>query len=70
MVNASLYRNLFPDKRTELRLSGYNLLNSSENTGQTANENYIETRQSNVLNRFVLLSIIYHFRVILTKGNS
>ncbi len=59
--NASVNKTMLKDNSVELRLSAFNLLNTSTGFTQTLAQNYIETSQANTPGRLVLLSIIYHF---------
>jgi Outer membrane protein beta-barrel family len=59
--NASINRTILKDNSIELRLSAFNLLNTSTGFTQTLAQNYIETSQANTPGRLILLSIIYHF---------
>lgn len=70
VLNAAIYKRLFASQKWQLRLSGFDLLNTNRNYTQTAADNYISTRQTNQLQRMVLLSLVYDFRIYpgLKKG--
>lgn len=59
--NAALARDLFKNRRGELRLSGYDLLNKARNIMRTVGESFIEDVATTSLRRFVLLSFTYKF---------
>jgi hypothetical protein len=59
--NASLYKSILKNK-CELRLSAYDLLNSSSSFSQTTGVNYVQTQKTNLQGRIFLFSIIYRFR--------
>ena len=60
MWNASVAKQLFKDKRGEVRLSVFDLLDQNISLSRTVNENYIEDVQTNVLKRFFMLSFTYN----------
>src|SRR5579863_1896383 len=59
--NASVYKSIFQN-HCELRLSTYDLLNSSNSFTQTVGVNYVQTQSTNLPGRILLCSIIYRFR--------
>jgi hypothetical protein len=61
--NASVYRTLFRNNQGEIRLSGFDLFNRNRGFSQTTGDNYIETRENTVLQRYFILSLRYNFRV-------
>jgi hypothetical protein len=61
--NASLFKNIFRNNRGEIRLSGFDLLNRNKGFSQNTGDNYIETRENAVIQRYFLLSLRYNFRV-------
>lgn len=61
--NAGLARELWKDRRAQLKLSVYDILNDASSFGQTTGDNYIETTEMEVLKRLFVLSFYYRFRV-------
>ncbi|MDP4262044.1 MAG: hypothetical protein Q8941_05885, partial [Bacteroidota bacterium] len=61
--NASVFRFIFRNNKGEIRLSGFDLLNRNKGFSQTTGDNYIETRENTVLQRYFVLSLRYNFRV-------
>ncbi|BAV04940.1 Outer membrane receptor proteins, mostly Fe transport [Filimonas lacunae] len=63
VLNAAIFKRLFAKQRWQLRLSGFDLLNTNRNYTQSAASNYIYTSQTNQLQRMLLLSLVYDFRL-------
>lgn len=63
MLNASVYKRLFAKQQWQIRISGFDLLNSNRNLVQSASQNYIYTSQTNQLQRMFLFSLIYNFKI-------
>jgi hypothetical protein len=59
--NASLYKSVIKNQY-ELRVSAYDLLNSSSSFSQTTGVNYTQSQRTNLPGRILLCSIIYRFR--------
>jgi hypothetical protein len=59
--NASLYKDFFRDRSVQLRLSAFGILNTPSNFTQTIGLNYVQTQQTNIPGRIILLSLIYRF---------
>ncbi len=57
--NASVAKSFLKNKRAEVKLSVYDLLNKNIGNVRNANQNYIEDLQYNVLKRYGLLSFTY-----------
>ncbi len=58
-------RNLLQDDdKGQLKLSVYDLLNRNNNLYRYATQNYILDQQTNVLNRYALLSFTYNIRTM------
>ena len=57
--NAAFARELFKNKRGELRLSVFDILNQNVSVTRNVGANYIEDVQNSVLQRFFMLSFIY-----------
>lgn len=62
MLNASIYKTLWSNK-AEIRFSGYDLLNRNTGFSQSTVDNYIETRESAVMQRYFTLRFRYNFRM-------
>jgi hypothetical protein len=60
--NASLAKKFFKRQEGELALSAYDLLNSNTNVSRNISDQFIEDRQSNILNQYFILSFTYHLR--------
>ncbi len=59
--NASLAKGFLKNKRAEIKLSVYDLLNENKGVSRNANQNYIEDTRYNVLQRYFLMSFTYSF---------
>ena len=59
--NASIYKDFLHDRSGQIRLSAFGLLNTVSNFTQTVGINYVETSQTNIPGRILLLSFIYRF---------
>lgn len=68
MVRASLSRYLLKNDRGELKLSVFDALNQNQGINYTNQLNYTENRQSNVLNRYVMLTFVYSLSKFGEKG--
>lgn len=62
LVNMSLGKKIFKNKRGEISLNVYDLLGQNNNIRRNISETYVEDVQSNVLQRYVLLSFTYNLR--------
>ncbi|MEQ9378688.1 MAG: outer membrane beta-barrel protein [Imperialibacter sp.] len=60
--NMSVGKKLFKNKLGEVSLNVYDILKQNNNIRRNISEIYIEDTQSNVLNRYVMLSFTYNFR--------
>ena len=58
--NANLAKSIFKNKKGQLRLDIYDLLNQNKGVTRNTNGNYIEDQTYNVLKRYVLLSFTYN----------
>ncbi len=58
--NASFAKQIFKNKRGEIKVSAYDLLNQNQGFSRNVSDNYIEDVQSIVLKRFFLLSFTYN----------
>jgi hypothetical protein len=59
--NASIYKDFFHDRSAQLRFSAFGILNTPNNFIQTVGLNYVQTQQTNIPGRILLLSFIYRF---------
>jgi len=59
--NASIYKDLFRDRSAQVRFSAFGILNTPNNFTQTVGLNYVQTQQTNIPGRILLLSFIYRF---------
>lgn len=59
--NASIYKDLFRDRSAQIRFSAFGILNTPGNFTQTVGLNYVQTQQTNIPGRILLLSFIYRF---------
>ncbi|HEX6334234.1 MAG TPA: outer membrane beta-barrel protein, partial [Flavisolibacter sp.] len=60
MWNASLAKQLFKNKRGEIKLSVFDLLNSNVSVSRNVTDNYVEDVRNDVLNRYFMLSFTYN----------
>ena len=57
--NASLAKSFLKNKRAEFKLSAFDLLNQNQGTSRSANQNFIEDANFNVLQRYFLASFTF-----------
>jgi hypothetical protein len=57
--NASIAKSFLKNKRAEVKLSVFDLLNENKGTSTNANGNYIENTRYNVLGRYLLLGFTF-----------
>ncbi|MEX2594445.1 MAG: TonB-dependent receptor [Anditalea sp.] len=62
LMNMSFGKKLFKNERAEISLNVYDLFGQNNNIRRNVTELYIEDVQSNVLQRYVLLSFSYNLR--------
>ncbi|MCF8237357.1 MAG: TonB-dependent receptor family protein [Saprospiraceae bacterium] len=67
ILSASLYKVLFPNKRGEIRLSGYDLLNRNLGVNQYASANMVRETRTSTLARYYMLSFTYNLQGIDTS---
>jgi hypothetical protein len=60
--NASLAYQLFKNKTGEIKLAVYDILNQNRSYTRTTGDNYVQDSQTNVLNRYLMLSFTYNIR--------
>lgn len=59
--NASIFKDFLRNRSGQIRLSAFGILNTPSNYTQSVGVNYVETQQSNLPGRIILLSFIYRF---------
>lgn len=57
--NASVAKSFLKNKRAEIKLTAYDILNQNQGVSRNANQNYIEDSRYNVLQRYFLLSFTF-----------
>jgi len=62
LLNASLAKQLFKNKRGELKFSMHDLLNQNVSISRTVTENYTKDVQTKVLTRYAMLTFTYNLR--------
>ena len=65
--NAAIGYKFLKDKQAELRLSVYDLLNQNNAISRTNTDSYIQDSQTNVLNRYYMLTFTYNFKKYFAK---
>ncbi|WP_118193356.1 outer membrane beta-barrel protein [Albibacterium indicum] len=60
--NASLGKKLFSRQQGEIALSAYDILNTNTNISRDISEQFIEDRESNMLNQYFIVSFTYNLR--------
>jgi hypothetical protein len=60
--NASIYKDFLRNRSGQIRFSAFGILNTPSSYTQSVGINYVETQQSNLPGRILLLSFIYRFR--------
>lgn len=60
--NASVGKKLFSQQQGEIALSAYDILNTNTNISRNISEQFIEDRESNMLNQYFILSFTYNLR--------
>ena len=65
--NASIGAKLFKDQRGEILLSVYDILNQNNSVNRMITESYIQDTQTEVLNRYAMLTFKYNFKKFKTK---
>lgn len=66
--NASLAKGFLKNKRAELKLSVFDLLNQNQGISRSSNQNYIEDTRYNVLQRYFLLSFSFRLNKAASSG--
>jgi len=57
--NASIAKSFLKNKRAEIKLTAFDILNQNQGVSRNANQNYIEDTRYNVLQRYFLLSFTF-----------
>lgn len=57
--NASVAKSFLKNKRAEIKLTAFDILNQNQGVSRNANQNYIEDTRYNVLQRYFLLSFTF-----------
>lgn len=66
--NVNLGRKIFANKRGEITLGVYDLLNQNRSVNRIVTDTYIEDVRSNVLNRFFMLTFTYNMKNFTMAG--
>ena len=69
LLNASLSKQVFKNKRGTIKLSIYDILNQNKNYSRTTTDNYIEDLRSNTLGQFAMISFMYRFNSFGSGGS-
>ncbi len=69
LMNMSVGKKMFNNERGEMSLHVYDLFGQNNNIRRNITDTYIEDRQSNVLQRYVMLTFTYNLRRF-SKGSS
>ena len=65
--NAAIGYKFLKNKQAEFRFSVYDLLNQNNSVSRTNTESYIQDSQTNVLNRYYMLTFTYNFKKYFAK---
>ena len=66
--NAGIARQLFKNKKGEIKIQMFDILNENVGISRNTNQNYIEDVYSKVLNRYLLVSFTYNISRFAGKG--
>ncbi|MBC7827486.1 MAG: outer membrane beta-barrel protein [Chitinophagaceae bacterium] len=66
--NGGLAKQLFRNKKGEIKLQLFDILNQNAGVSRNANQNYIENVYSKILNRYLLVSFTYNISRFAGKG--
>jgi outer membrane receptor protein involved in Fe transport len=65
--NAAIGYKFLKDKQAEIRLTVYDILNKNNSVSVTNTDSYIQNSQTNVLNRYFLVTFTYNFKKYFAK---
>lgn len=65
--NAGIGYKFLKDKQAELRVTVYDILNQNNSISRTNTDSYIQDSQTNVLNRYYMLTFTYNFKKYFAK---
>jgi outer membrane receptor protein involved in Fe transport len=65
--NAAIGYKFLKNKQAELRLTVYDILNQNNSVSRTNTDSYIQDSQTNVLNRYYMLTFTYNFKKYFPK---
>ena len=65
--NAAIGYKFLKNKQAEFRLTVYDLLNQNNSVSRTNTDSYIQDSQTNVLNRYFMLTFTYNFKKYFAK---
>jgi hypothetical protein len=65
--NAAIGYKFLKNKQAEFRLTVYDLLNQNNSVSRTNTDSYIQDSQTNVLNRYYMLTFTYNFKKYFAK---
>ncbi|HKP31283.1 MAG TPA: outer membrane beta-barrel protein [Chitinophagaceae bacterium] len=66
--NAGIAKQMFKNKKGEIRVQMFDILNQNVGISRNANQNYIEDVQTKILNRFFLVGFTYNISRFAGKG--
>jgi len=66
--NAGIAKQLFKNKKGEIRVQMFDILNQNVGISRNANQNYIEDVQTKILNRYFLVGFTYNISRFAGKG--
>lgn len=65
--NAGIGYKFLKNKAAEIKLSAFDLLNQNNSVNRTVTETYIEDSETEVLNRYFMLTFTYNLRNFVTN---
>jgi hypothetical protein len=70
LLNAAIGYKFMKNNQAEFRLTVYDLLNQNNSISRTNTDSYIQDSQTNVLNRYYMLTFTYNFKKYFAKKES
>ncbi len=67
LLNAGIGKKLFKNQRGEISVQVYDILNQNKSFVRNVSENYIQNVTTNVLGRYVSISLVYNLRTLTGK---